>query len=283
MSGKVLKISNNDLYGNVDDRVIIVFAAFNHVKYMNKYIIFTYKDEYDKKKLYYGSVHLKENSLVTFAIKEELLIYIDDFVDKFLTLRIDSNEYEILDISSVSKIELVSYNERDFDKLLELEQVAIVKEEKVEEEIIVNKKPVFLYILLIFFSLLGIGLTFLYVNPDAFLIELKELKCNLNGYDQEIQLGYVRTKNVRFDTKDRIRDISVDDVYKFIDIDKYYDFKNNNKESEYFKIDGGYKYDDNSLELKIMYKEETVIEDYTEMFNYLKGEGYTCVEGKYYE
>ena len=44
MYGKVLKIANNDLYGNVDDRKVSVFAVFTHIKYMNKYIIFSFYD-----------------------------------------------------------------------------------------------------------------------------------------------------------------------------------------------------------------------------------------------
>ena len=50
MNGKILKVSSNDLYGNVDDRMVAVFAAFNHKKYMNKYVIFTYDGEFAKKK-----------------------------------------------------------------------------------------------------------------------------------------------------------------------------------------------------------------------------------------
>ena len=50
MNGKILKISSNDLYGNVDERQVVVFACFNHIKYMNKYILFTFLGEYDKKK-----------------------------------------------------------------------------------------------------------------------------------------------------------------------------------------------------------------------------------------
>ena len=35
MNGKILKISNNDLYGNVDDRKVSVYAMFNHLKYIS--------------------------------------------------------------------------------------------------------------------------------------------------------------------------------------------------------------------------------------------------------
>ena len=32
-------IDSNDLYGNVDDRQVVIFATFMHVKYMNRYVI----------------------------------------------------------------------------------------------------------------------------------------------------------------------------------------------------------------------------------------------------
>ena len=47
---------------------------------MNKYVIFTFRDEYDKKKLYYGSVHLKDNSIVIFSVKDNVKQYIDEFI-----------------------------------------------------------------------------------------------------------------------------------------------------------------------------------------------------------
>ena len=115
MIGKILKISSNDLYGNVDDRHVVVFAAFNHVRYMNKYVIFTFEGEFNKKKLYYGSLHLKDNSLVVFSVNDATKKFIDAFVDSYLRGNVDPTEYTLIDISNTSKVELVSYNERDFD------------------------------------------------------------------------------------------------------------------------------------------------------------------------
>ena len=52
MHGKILKIASNDLYGNATDKKVVVFVCFNHLKYMNKYIIFSYLGEYNEKRLY---------------------------------------------------------------------------------------------------------------------------------------------------------------------------------------------------------------------------------------
>ena len=77
MAGKILKIVSNDLYGNVDERKIVVFACFLHTKYMNNYVVFSFLGEYDKKKICYGSVHIKDNSLVIFSVKNNVKKYID--------------------------------------------------------------------------------------------------------------------------------------------------------------------------------------------------------------
>ena len=54
-------------------------------------------------------------------------------------------------------------------------------------------------------------------------------------------------------------------------------------QDEYFNIKGTYKYNDEDLTLRILYDEKTIIEDYQEILEYLRKEGYTCEEGSYYE
>ena len=284
MNGKILKISSNDLYGNVDDRQVVVFACFNHVKYMNKYILFTFLGEYDKKKLYYGSIHMKENSLVVFSVRDNVFGYIDKFKNEYISGMVDNNEYEILDISKMEKVELVSYNEMEFDKLKELEDISIKKtntESVVEAD--KEKKPVFLYILLIILILLLIGITYLYLKPDDFVIRNKNLVCEKNKYNMELDMKYLENRIVLFDINDKLKKIEINDSYVFSDIDLYNEFKDNEKEKDYFKIDGTFKYIDENLELKIIYQDKSIIDNYDEMKNYLVNEGYSCVEGYYEE
>ena len=47
MAGKVLKVVSNDLYGNVDDRILSIYACFKHIKYMNNYVVFTFNKVYN--------------------------------------------------------------------------------------------------------------------------------------------------------------------------------------------------------------------------------------------
>ena len=282
MNGKILRISANDLYGNVDEREVAVFAAFTHKKYMNKYVIFTFKDEYQKNKLYYGSVHLKENSIVTFSITDDNKKHVDKFIESYLNNQVDPKEYEIIDISKIDKVELVSYSEMDFDKLVELVNLSIPKPKVLTEET-TKKKPAILYILLVIMLILLAGVIFLYLNPHFFDTKVKTMTCTLDEYNKKIKMPYTITKTIRFDKENKLKDIAVVEIYSFTDEEKYYDFKDNERQNEYFDITGAYKYDDDNLELRIIYDEETIISEYEEMKGYLKKEKYICTEESHYE
>ena len=283
MYGKILKVSNNDLKGNVDDRQAAVYAAFKHNKYMNKYIIFAIVGEYDKKKLYVGSVHLKEKSLVTFSVRDAEFEYINKFVNDYMNNKVDPNEYEIIDISNMEKIELVSYSEEDCEALEFLDQMSIKREVVVTEEENVKKKPVFLYILLIFFILVLGGVTYLYLNPSLLEVDLKELNCTLEGYDKKSELTYISSAAAKFNSNDKLVSYSKEDTYKFDNEEEYQEFKENKKEITYFDIDGNYEYDDESLTLKLIHDDALIIEDYEEVYKYLKSRGFSCTEGIYHE
>ena len=279
MAGKILKISSNDLYGNVDDRKVAVFACFEHSKYMNNYVIFCFDGEYGKKKLYYGSVHLKKDSLVIFAVKNDIKQYIDSFLLEFLSNNLES--FKVLDIDKMVKVELVSYNEMEYDNVQELDEKSIIR--VVINEVVDNKKksPVLLYFLVFVLILMGVGITVLYFKPELFSIKYKGLECSDNLYDREMKLYYDIDKNIIFDEDDKLEKIDVVREYTFTNSDNYFDFKNNNQHELYFNNGEGYKYIDEELKLRILYQESNVIDDYTEMLSFMKKEGFSCVEREY--
>ena len=282
MNGKVLKISSNDLYGNVDDRKLSVFAAFNHLKYMNRYVIFAFTDEFNKNELCYGSLHLKNDSIVVFNTDEANLQYIDPFIEEYLSGNVNQKEYEIIDISKIEKVELVSYNTKEYDKLTELDNISIKKEAVVTTEE-PKKKKGFLWFLLIIMIALLIGVTYIYFNPTALDVELKELTCTIEEYNDEVEMSYIKSKNIKFNKKDNFKGINTTETYKFPDDETYLEFKHGGEENIFFNMKGEYKYDDDNLELKIFYEEESIIDNYEEIKKYLEKDGYTCQEGTYYE
>ena len=283
MNGNILKIFSNDLYGNVDDRQIALFAAFEHKKYMNKYAIFTFENEYNKNKLFYGSIHLKEESIVIFEVPKNMITYIDTFVSSYLEDKIDPKEYEIINIDKIKKVELISSTEKDCDKLLELDKKSIDRPKPVTVKPEKNNGNGGLYFLLFLFILLGAGVTYVYLNPSVIDVKLKKLTCTKKDYSSALELNYTTEKIVRFNRENIPDKISVTETYKFTSTESYKEFKNNQKENTYFKKEGEYKYNDDDYELKIFYTEKTIIGDYNEMYNYLLKDGYTCEEGIYEE
>lgn len=275
MVGKVLKISANDVNGNVDERKIAVFSAFKHTKYMNNYAIFAFLGEYDKNKLCYGSVHLKKDSLVVFEVKDNIRTYIEEFISEYENDKVSN--FSILDISKMEKIELVSYNEMDYDKLQMLDDKSIYKEEKViEEEKSIDTKTMILYILLVLMILLLVFITIVYLYPDKFFTGNEELLCTNKIYDKKLEMYYDIERNIKFDNKSKLESIDVLVVYTFLDNVMYDEFKNNDKHLEYFNNVDTYKYVDENLQLRLVYKEDSVIDDYEEMLSYLNKEGYSC-------
>ena len=276
MAGKILKVSANDVYGKVDERIAVVFACFEHTKYMNNYVIFSFLGEYDKNKLCYGSIHMKKDSVVIFSVKDNVRQYIDEFINEYENNKIDN--YKILDISDKEKVEIVSYNEMDYNKLQLLDEMSIVREVVQEEVIVKEKQPIFLYVMLVILILFAGGLTLLYFKPELFAVKYKQLVCTNNLYDNDIELTYDIEKDVKFDKNDKVYSIDVVRYYTFLDSNSYYDFKDNNKYMEYFNKGEGYKFIDDSLQFRVIYQESSVIDDYDEMKTYLNREGFSCKE-----
>lgn len=277
MSGKILKVSANDVYGKSDDRKTIVFSIFEHTKYMNNYVVFAFEGQYNKKKLCYGSIHIKNDSIVIFSVKDNIKQYIDEFLNEYENDKVEN--YKILDISKIEKVEIVSYSEMDYDKLELLDSKSIYRE--VVEEVIPEKKPIFLYLLVFIFVCLGCGLTLLYLKPDLFAIKYKQLVCTNNIYDYEMGLSYDIKKTIKFNKNNNVESIDVVRNYTFLDSSSYYYFKENEKHFNYFGNGEGYKYIDSGLKFKVFYKEESVIDDYEEMTGYLDREGFSCKISEY--
>lgn len=276
MSGKVLKVASNDLYGNVDDRIVNVFACFTHTKYMNNYVVFSIVGD---NKLHYGSIHLKDKSVVIFEVKEEISKYIKEFLDEYINKKLKN--FEIIDISKIEKVELVSFNSMDYDKLNILDEMSISRVVVKDEVVVKEKKPIFLYLMIVILVLLGVGITVLYLKPEWFTIKYKGLVCNAKILDEELEIYYDIEKKIMYDTDNKLDSIDVVKTYNFLEKEKYEEFKNIEDKSMYFNSGESYKYIDNEFKFKLFYQEESIIDDYDEMLVYLKREGFSCVERVY--
>ena len=277
MTGKVLKIASNDLYGNVDDRIVNVFACFSHVKYMNNYVVFSIVG--DPENLYYGSIHIKEKSIVIFEVKNDVTIYINEFITEFFNNNLLN--FKILDINKMEKVEMVSYNKMPFDKLVLLENMTIPKVVINEDITPKEKKPIILYLMIFILIILGAGITLLYFKPELFAIKYRGLDCSAKILDEELAVYYDVEKSIIYDPDDKLESISVIKTYNFVDVSAYEDFKNLEDKSKYFNNGESYKYLDSEFKFRVFYQENSIIDDYDEMLSYLKREGFSCVEREY--
>ena len=224
MNGKVLKVINNNIDGKQEEKYISVFAVFEHKKYMNKYLIFCFQDEYNKKKLLYGSVHFNKDSLITFSVNENEKSYIEEFIKEYTENNVNQNEYGILNISEMTRSEVISYNSIDFDQLEKLDQMSIQKQEEVQITKN-NKKPLFLYFILFILIVSLIGVTYLYLNPDILNHDFKKINCTANKYNDDIQMEYFSEYQILFDYNNKLDTISIVDSYVFPDGNSYAEFK----------------------------------------------------------
>ena len=127
MKGKILKVFNNDLYGKEDEREVVLFAAFTHKKYSNKYALFTFKEDNLPKKLYYGSIYLKEKAIVIFDVKKEFDKVVKDFIEEFK--KQEFKEFDIIDPTNLEKAEIVNFNEMEFPDIDLIYSISFPKEE----------------------------------------------------------------------------------------------------------------------------------------------------------
>ena len=271
MKGKLLKVFGNDLHGTVDDRVVIFFAAFNHKKYSTKYGLFVFKDELNQNKLYFASIHIKDNSLVTFSIKKEQFNIIDAFLEEYTQNKFE--EFELIDITNQSKIELVGYNEKEYNNLIMLYNISIPveKPKEVKETKKTNILSILITVLILLVSSFGL---YWFFHPRLF--NPLVLNCVKQGADDEIIANYNKNKTITFNKKDLVKEIKSNDIYSFKGENNYYNFKADSKHYLYFNNLESFEYIDETKELKIYYLEESNHETYDEIKTSLEKEGYIC-------
>lgn len=271
MKGKLLKVFGNDLHGTVDERVVIFFAAFNHKKYANKYGIFIFKDDINSNKLYFGSIHIKDKSLVTFSIKKEQEAIIDSFLNEYT--KNNFQEFELIDISNLDKIELVGYNEKEYNGIVNLYNISIPKVEPKSEKNEKKNSMIGLIVALLITIVCFFGI-YWYFHPRMFNPLI--LNCSITGADDTIIANYTKNKTITFNSKDMIKEIKAIDTYNFKSQNNYFNFKNESKHYLYFDNIESYQYIDETQELILNYKETSKYTTYDEIKVSLEKEGYVC-------
>ena len=105
----------------------------------------------------------------------------------------------------------------------------------------------------------------------------------MNSFNKLVELNYESNIVVKFNNDDKFKSMQKIDIYKFDNEEDYLLFKDNNKQDILSTSNGGYKYDDDNYELRIISNDNLIIDAYNDVYDYLKNEGYSCIEGIYNE
>ena len=84
---------------------------------------------------------------------------------------------------------------------------------------------------------------------------------------------------ILFDHDDKLKSIGVTETYIFKDEETYLNYKNESSSN----TDNTYNFIDEELKVDVTYEEKSIIENYNEMYSYMKKEGYSCIEETYEE
>lgn len=280
MIGKVLKVKDINIAFNEKAKKVSVFTCFTHVKYSDNYIIFSDYDNYKNGILYYGTVYMKGNTVVIFDIKQDKENIVFDFVKK-ITDNANDSEYNIIDISNMTEVEIISKNEKDVgsELLNRLDELTIPKEVVDASEEENNESLSFLYFMLIIFLFLLAGAIYLYFNKDQYLKQYDMIVCSLNNINDDY--NYSDKLYLEFDSKNELRYLNHDVSYQFDNKSDYDNFKYTNLWVEN-KMDN-YNFDDSKLIFTYTNGSKTIegyelMTSYDEVLGYYKSNGYDCIK-----
>ena len=162
MIGKVIKVDDYKFIYGQDTIYINVYGAFKYKKNGNKYIIYSYDD----KKLYYGSLFVKNNSIVIMTSKDDVVDVVKTFIDSIMNGKSDEN-FEIISLDNIVSSEIIDQHEVDMNiDINKLKDITIPKPKSLEKENVkrVKKKisPTWVVIILVII----IVAVFLFVIPE---------------------------------------------------------------------------------------------------------------------
>ena len=290
MSGKELKVAEYNLTFGETPRFVNVFSVFRYKKNNNLYLIYTdIGTNYNI--IYYGSSHIKNNSILSMTPKQE-----DEEIIKEFIFKITSNEaldnFEIIDLSNIEEVEIISSARLEVkpEIITSLTEKTIPKKE-VKEEIkqprpkkksVASKLLTIIIILAIIFG--GIYL-YLSIATKTSTVA-KTITCTKSAQEKTIKATIEETSTYNFNNKDILENVETVSNYKFNTKEDYEDFIRTGTIYKYMPkddTDGGFKQDDDKNIFTIITKETIGLDyskpiNYEEVLSYYKGKGYTCDE-----
>ena len=115
MIGKKIRINDYKFTYGKEVMYVNVYGAFKSVKSGNKYVIYSYIDDVNKKnKLYYGSVFVRNNELVVMLSKDTKEDSVKEFTTDILSDKNEDN-YEIISLKDIDSIQIIDDAPVSFD------------------------------------------------------------------------------------------------------------------------------------------------------------------------
>ena len=293
--GKKIKLNDFNMTYGKQEKLLNVICLFKYKKDNNIYAIYCDDSSIPYGIIYYGSAHIKGNTLIVIGSKvpnQEML--------KEILFKINNNEqlenFEILELSQINLIEIVSPNKFEIKKEILQNLIdktmpkPIVPEKKTQKK---NKKPQILPILLILIVLTASLYFFIFKDNTPKENIVKSFICKKEYQSNELEAKVIEDNTYNFNQNDILQYINKSTTYKFYKEEEYYDFINKgifysyipeeyiNKNPEDNSL--GYRIDNDTYSLIIIEKEDTTKDyflptEYEEVLSHYKEKGYSCTE-----
>ncbi len=229
MKGKELKVI--DLEKKIDKEIhtLYVYAVFKDLKYGNIYAIYKDNNDITNDVLHYAGTHFKGDTLVLLNVKE--VNKVEEMVKEF-TWNIyndkENTNYEMLDISSLNKAEIISSNTITVkDEVINTLTKKLIPKKKDDPSLLKPLISSSTKILIRGFSLaLLVVVIFYFVNKDElFKEETITVICNKKDVLEDINASEDRNDTFIFNSEKKLLTRTVNIKYTFNDSNSYTEYK----------------------------------------------------------
>ncbi len=277
MIGKVLKVNDYKFVYGQDTTYINVYGAFKNKKSGNRYAVYSY----DNKKLYYGSLFIKNDSLIIMTSKDDSEDVIKLFVESIISGK-NNDDWEIVNLGNINSAEIIDQHELKIDVDMAMLADKTIPKPKIEkkEEAPKKKKKVSIPLLAMFILILMVAL-FLFVGPNFLMGKDKKYLCVKSYTHEEIPASVTDNVSLIFNNKNEIVSIDITTDYLFTNHDYYKEFKDKSYFYQYIKDGDTYKFDDDNYTYKLFSKIDTEVDyfmprELKKLVDYYEKENYTC-------
>lgn len=278
MIGKKLKVNDFKFKYGKEIIYVNVYAAFKSKKNSDKYVIYSY----DNKKLYYGSLFIRDKELVIMLSNNINTDIVKNYLDEFMTGDTSKN-FENISLADIQSVQIIDEGILDTNvNLNKLYDLTIPKEEvkrEIEPKHTKRGKPSISGICFIIFIILII--CFFFFNPEIFIGKDQTYKCIKTYNHQSLSAVINENITITFNGRGKIKSINTTNDYVFEEKEYYDKFKNDGLFYKYMNEGDTYKLIDNEMTYRVMtnisdMKNYSLPKTEKDSINYYESNKYKC-------